>query len=272
MKDMSRVARTGLEALARAPVPLLVGGIAWTLANALLTRPFGPLLIGPALFGLSVVALKAMRGHSVTWKDNFAALREPTTPLVAGILLMAPFSVWSLIGEFGHSLEVSQFHRDKGAVPGVPLVVSLALVVFFSVYVYVFPILADAAIRSADAAASWTTPPDPAAEQPLPLAEAVQRAHALAELPARPGSRWSPLGRQILYTSSVLVVAWLAALAVRWKPTQLSGVPYVIGILAGPAAVGLICAWHEHRRGEPAGAAQPARDAEDDADPDEYEE
>lgn len=232
MNDMLRIARRGIEVLSRAPVPLFVGSAAWTLLNAMTPwLDLGPLLLGPAILGLFHVALKALRGQETTWQDSFVAVREPVTPLVAGILFALPFTLWSQIGTIGQAMEVSMFATDSSAVPGVPMIFSLFVVIFFCVYVFVFARLADAGGT---------------------LADAVAFAHALAEAPGRPGSRVSGFGRQIAYCSFVFIAVLIVGFT--WRLNH--GMPFLFSFLVAPPAAGLLAAWHDERI-----AAQGATDA-----------
>lgn len=223
MKEMTRIARSGLEVLRQAPIPLFAGSAAWTILNAATSWiGLGPMLLGPALFGMFTVALRCLRGGHPTWQDGFAALRDPTMSLVAGIVFTLPFTLWNLIDNFGAALQRSMFDGAIPDIPGVPVVASLALLVFFSVYVFVFPVLADGCGS---------------------LGEALRTVHGIAEQPAREASWASPFGRQLVYTTVILVGILIAALAWQLNP----GVPYLFGIFASPVAIVMLASWYQER-------------------------
>jgi hypothetical protein len=228
---MTRTARNGLEVLRRAPIPLFAGSAAWTILNAATSWiGLGPLLLGPALFGMFFVALKCLRGGHPTWQDGFDARRDPTMPLVAGIVFTLPFSLWNLVDNFRAAMQHSKFDGETPDIPGVPVVASLALLVFFSVYVFVFPVLADGCDS---------------------LGKALRTVHGLVESPPGAGSWGSALGRQIVYTTIILVGILIAALA--WQLSSV--VPYLFGIVASPVAIVMLASWYQERIAPTAGFA-----------------
>ena len=227
MNDMLRIARRGLEVLQRAPVPLFVASAAWTLLNAMTPwLDLGPLLLGPALLGLFHVALKALRNQETTWQDAFIAVREPTTALVAGVLFALPFTIWSQMRSVGQAMEVSMFATDSSAIPGVPMIMSLFVLIFFAVYVFVF-------VRLADVGGT--------------IQDAVVFAHRLAEKPGRPDSRVSGFARQLIYCGFV----FLAVLIVGFTWRLNHGVPFLFSFLIAPPAAALLVAWHDDRAALP---------------------
>jgi hypothetical protein len=224
LKEMVRTAREGLDVLLREPLPLFGGSLAWTLLNVMTPwLDLGPLLLGPALLGMFHVALKALRGRDVDLLDNFVALREPATPLVAGVLFALPFSAWSLAQRLGNAIVVSTpVGKVAADVPGVPMIATLSLLVFFGVYVFVFPFLADGTTSLADAVRSATK----MAEQGVPANE-----------------RFSALGRQLSYAAVVFLALMLGGLT--WRITH--AVPFIVSVLVSPAAICVLASWYLHR-------------------------
>lgn len=169
MQDMWRSVHRGWLLLLKAPGPLLVAGVVWTLLNVITSW----LLVGPALFGLFAIALKAHQDQEAEVADAFAAFDEVTSPLVGGFLFLLPFSLWSLLEQLGD----------------VPAALTIVLALHFAVFVHVFAVQAD---RSAG------------------LVDSVRGAVRLAEGSGAAGGRFSETGRHLAFGMAVLVALWLA--------------------------------------------------------------
>ena len=161
MSDMLDAARRGWDLLMREPLPLLLGGLFWTL----LCQFTGWVLLGPALFGLFAVALKAHRGERVTVTDNFTAFDDAAPSLVAGIVLVLPLVVLEALDKWVWALVAFIF-------------------VHFSYFVYVFAVLAD---------------------RRCGLAEATHAAVTLADAGGARKGRVSRLALHVAFTSTITV-------------------------------------------------------------------
>lgn len=254
MNEVMTAIRRGWDVFVRALFPLLLGGVLWTMANVLLQW----LLLGPALFGLCLVALKTLRGRPADPADLIAALNtDPGTVLVAGWLFLVPFALWNALFSLATSVAEASVHVAIPTVPGVPLVLTLALLGHFGFGVFVFPLLAD---------------------RRCGLGEALRQCVELADRPAASGSRVSGLTRQLLFTSTILVVVYeltqvrllssgdAGVHGFRFGLGELSrvlgldfGIPVFL-VLGGPLLVCLVTAWYWGRvHGQD---APPAREAE----------
>jgi hypothetical protein len=213
MNDLFAVLRRSVDVMAAAAGPLFLGGLAWSLLNSLV----GMMLLGPALVGLFRVALRAGREEEVDWQDLVAAKDDPASALVAGILFAAPFLLWGMLDAVGEALESGAYARAD--VPGVPVVLSLAVLVHFGYHVLAFAELAD---------------------RRCGVLEAFRSARARAEAADRSSHAVTGFAKHLLLCSAALVMVLVADL--------LGGGHAVVGALlvglAGPAAIAVLATWH----------------------------
>ena len=172
MDEMLRSVTRGWEIMTRAAGPFLLAGAVWTALNSLALW----LLIGPALYGLFAMALKAHQGREVVLSDIFAAFDDVASPLVAGFVFFVPFALWGTL---------------DGLVSGPPAALSAALVVHFGVFVHAFAVMAD---RSSDVTTC--------------VRESLRIAGGSGP---GAGGRVSDLARHLLFGGAVLLVVVVAA-------------------------------------------------------------
>ena len=106
--------------------------------------------------------------------------------------------------------------------PGVTPVASLALLVFFGVFVFVFAFLAD----GKDSRRSS-------------LREAIAAALELAEGRNGAAGRFTPLARQLVFATAVLALVLAAG-----RLMSSDGVMSLLTVVVGPLAISLLAAWY----------------------------